>query len=453
MPIVKSASSAGAIGGYRHAKSRFKIPHLRWWILGLLFVVTILNYLNRQTLSILAPILTDEFHLSNQGYAFIVNAFLISYTLIQPVSGFFVDWIGTRWGFTLMFIWWSAATLLHRWARGVRSLACFRFLLGVGQAGNWPGATKAIAEWFPNRERAAAMGIFNAGSSTGALLAPPLIALVALRFGWRKAFVIVSTGGLFWVVLWLILYRKPEQHPAIHEDELRLITNDPDRLSPTNQRKISWTELLRYREAWGLVLTRVITDPVWWFYIFWWRQYLKHERGFTMAMIGLFAWIPFLSADLGCIVGGWFSDFLIRRGSSLDRSRKITLIASSLLTVTPLLLFCVHTSFMTVVAITIATFGVQSYGTLVLTVPADLFPSDVVASVSGISGFGAGLGGVVFTYLIGFLLDHFSYGPAFVLVALLSPLGYVVFRTFVPCVQGLPDHASAGFSRSYEASQ
>jgi ACS family hexuronate transporter-like MFS transporter len=231
MSTVNPPSFAEAGEGSRRPKSRFKIPHLRWWIAGMLFLVAVLNYIDRQTLSIVSPILIDEFHLSNQDYAFVVNAFLLTYGLMQILGGIFVDRIGTRWGFTIMFIWWSVATLLQRWTRGARSLALCRFLLATGQGGTWPGATKVTAEWFPNPERATAMGIFTAGSSTGALLAPPLIVFLALRFGWREAFTLVSMGGLFWVFLWLILYRKPGQHPALHEDEFRLITSDPEQSS------------------------------------------------------------------------------------------------------------------------------------------------------------------------------------------------------------------------------
>jgi ACS family hexuronate transporter-like MFS transporter len=417
--------------------NRFTVPNLRWIILALLFLVTVLNYVDRQALSVLAPFLRDEFHMSNEDYAFIVTAFLVSYTIMQAVSGVIVDRVGTRWGFVLMFVWWTLATILHRWAKGVRSLALFRFLLGMGEAGNWPAAAKAIAEWFPRRERAFAMGIFNAGSGTGALVAPPLIAYVTLRYGWRDAFVVVGLGGSVWLLAWLVLYRRPEEHPAIGSDELALIVDDPDHQIAVQAPRIPWLQLLRSREVWGLILARWLTDPVWWFYIFWLPEYLRRERGFTLATIGLLAWVPFLAADVGCIVGGWTSDYFIRHGWSIDKARKVVLAVSALLTADALLVVHTKSSIFAIVLISVATFGVQSWGTLLLAMPADLFPSNVVASVSGLSGMGAGVGGVLFTLLTGYLLDHFSYKPVLVLAAALHPVGLLVLLLAIPHIRQL----------------
>jgi MFS transporter, ACS family, aldohexuronate transporter len=426
---------------------RFKIPNLRWWIVGLLFLSTVLNYIDRQTLSILAPVLEDQFHMSNQDYAFVVNAFLISYTVMQAVSGVVLDWLGTRWGLALMFIWWSVAAALHRWAQGPRSLALFRFLLGMGEAGNWPGAVKAIAEWFPYNERGLAMGIFNAGSSTGALLAPPLIAFMALRYGWRDAFFVIAAGGMIWVVFWLALYYRPEKHPAIEPRELQLIQQDPDHQKEIKEAKIPWSRLFRYREVWGIVLARWLTDSVWWFYVFWLPEFLKTQQGFSLKMIGLFAWIPFLTADLGCIVGGWISDALTKKGFSLDAARKIVLAFSALLTVAAVLVPYTHSSAAVIILISIATLGVQSWGTLLLTLPADIFPSNIVASVSGLSGFGAGVGGVLFTFLTGFLIDHFSYKPVLTLAAFMHPLGFIVLILLIPKIRHIgPANSQPGTS-------
>ncbi|MGD0010747.1 MAG: MFS transporter [Terriglobia bacterium] len=417
--------------------SRSKIPNLRWWILGLLFLVTMLNYVDRQTLSVLAPFLRDEFHMTNAEYAFVVNAFLVSYTLMQAVSGIMLDRLGTRWGFAVMFIWWSLASLLHRWARGVRSLALFRFMLGMGEAGNWPGAVKAIAEWFPSRERAVATGIFNAGACTGAVLAPPLIAFVTLHlhFGWRDTFFVISAGGLVWLVFWLALYYKPEQHPAIKSAEMQMLRNDPGYVLGTDAVKIPWAMLIGYREVWAVIIARFLTDPVWWFYVFWLPEYLKRERGFTLAMIGHLVWIPFLSSDLGCIVGGWFSDYLVRRNMSTDAARKIVLALSAVLTVDTLLVFNSEGATVPIILISVATFGIGSWGTLLLTIPTDLFPSNVVASVSGLSGFGAGVGGVMFMFLTGYLLDHFSYKSVLIIASLLHPVGFLTLVALLPKIR------------------
>lgn len=408
---------------------------LRWWVVGLLFCVTVLNYVDRQTLSVLAPVLRDEFRMSNGDYAFVVNAFLIAYTVMQAASGAFLDWIGTKWGFAIMFLWWSAATFLHRFARGARSLACFRFLLAMGEAGNWPAAAKAIAEWFPEKERGSAMGIFNAGSSTGALLAPPLIAFTALRLGWRNAFVVISLGGLTWLLLWVSTYRTPSTAPSLK------LPDEVDAGEGTSHAftrpKIQWLSLFAYREMWGIFLARAVTDAVWWFYIFWLPEYLKHDRGFTLTMIGRFAWIPFLTADLGCLAGGWCSDLLMRRGLSLNGGRKVVLAVSALMTFAGWFVHSTNSVATAMALIAVATFGVQSWGTLLLTLPADIFPSEVVASVSGLSGFGAGAGGVVSTFFVGYLLDKFSYKPVFALMATMHPLGFLVLLAFIPVIRPL----------------
>jgi MFS transporter, ACS family, hexuronate transporter len=416
--------------------SAHRFPRLRWWVVTLLFFVTVLNYVDRQTLSVLAPVLRDEFRMSNTDYAFVLNAFLISYTVMQAVSGAFLDWIGTKWGFAVMFVWWSVATFLHRFARGARSLALFRLLLGMGEAGNWPGATKAIAEWFPANERGSAMGIFNAGSSTGALLAPPLIAFTTLRLGWRNAFVVISLGGMAWLVFWLLTYRKPSAADSVQlaGDALAAQTKSQALTKP----RISWLSLLAYREVWGIFLARAIGDPVWWFYIFWLPEYLKRDRGFSLSMIGLFAWIPFLTADLGCLAGGWCSDLLMHYGLSLNRARKTVFALSALLACSAAWLVPFTASSATALAlIAVATLGVQGWGTLLLTLPADIFPSEVVASVSGLTGFGAGAGGVVSTFVVGYLLDKFSYRPVLTLMASMHPIGFLVLIALIPTIRPL----------------
>jgi MFS transporter, ACS family, hexuronate transporter len=413
-----------------------RLPQRRWWILVLLFSVTVLNYVDRQTLSVLAPFLRDEFHMTNEDYAFIVNAFLVSYTVMQAVSGAFLDRIGTRWGFAVMFVWWSTATFLHRFARGVRSLACFRFLLGMGEAGNWPGAAKAIAEWFPEEERGVAMGIFNAGSGTGALVAPPLIAFTTIHLGWRNAFAVISAGGMFWLFFWLLQYRKPRmQYPPASSSSVFDPAHPESLATRPLKAKIPWLSLLSYREMWGIFLARAVTDSVWWFYVFWLPEYLRRERGFTLEMIGLFAWIPFLTADLGCVLGGWSSDLLMRHGFSLNSGRKIILAASALLTSAALFVPSSVSAASALALVALATFGVQSWGTLLLALPADLFPSEVVASVSGLSGFGAGAGGVFFTFLTGYMLDKFSYKPVLMLAAAMHPLGFLVLISLIPTIR------------------
>ena len=409
-----------------------KGPYFKWWVAILLFLVTVLNYIDRQTLSVLAPVIREEFGMSNQDYSYIIMSFQLAYMIMQSGSGAIFDRIGTRWGFALIFVWWSMSTILHGWARGVKSFMAFRFMLAAGEAGNWPGAAKTIAEWFPPRQRSFAMGIFNTGSSTGALIAPPLIAWITTLYGWQWTFVLIGGGGLFWLVLWLGTYPgtppptprdKPlPGEPVEVEEVCEEVAPAPQALAP----KIPWLHLLRYRQVWGLVLARFLSDPVWWFYVFWLPNYLSNERGLSLLEIGALAWIPFLAADAGCLVGGGMGSLLMSQGWSTNKARRTVMITSACMMSGAV--FVVQTDSLAVVIglISLATFAHQSWSTNMLTLPADLFPSNVVASVSGLSGTGAAFGGLLFTLLTGYLVDTVSYAPVFALAALLHPIAAVV---------------------------
>ena len=398
-------------------------PLFRWWVISLLFFVTVLNYVDRQTLSVLAPLIREEFGMSNQDYSYILMSFQLAYLVAQSGSGVIFDRIGTRWGFSLIFLWWSLATVMHGWAQGVKSFAIFRFMLGAGEAGNWPGGIKAIAEWFPPRQRSFAMGIFNSGSSTGALIAPPLIAWVTLRYGWRMAFVIVGSVGLVWLVLWLGTYPRIAPKQQSYREEGSEVGVAALRVDTP---KIPWLQLLRYRQVWGLVLARFLADPIWWFYVFWLPSYLSSERGLSLLEIGALAWIPFLAGDAGCLLGGGIGSLLMRLGWSADKARRGVMVTSALLMSPAALVVHVESLAISIALISLATFAHQSWSTNMLTLPADFFPSNVVASVSGLSGTGAAFGGFVFTYLTGFLVDNYSYEPVFALAAIFHPIAAVV---------------------------
>ncbi len=407
-----------------------KGPHFRWWVAFLLFLVTVLNYIDRQTLSVLAPGIREEFGMSNQDYSYIIMSFQCAYMIMQSGSGAIFDRIGTRWGFALIFLWWSMSTMLHGWARGVKTFAVFRFMLAAGEAGNWPGAAKTIAEWFPPRQRSFAMGIFNTGSSTGAAIAFPLVALITTHYGWEWTFVIIGGGGLFWLVLWLGTYPgsppptpRDEPLPGEPVEEIREeVAEAPQALAP----KIPWLHLLRHRQVWGLVLARFLSDPVWWFYVFWLPNYLSNERGLSLLEIGALAWIPFLAADAGCLVGGGMGSLLMSRGWSANKARRTVMITSAFMM--PGAAFVVEAESLAVAIglVSLATFAHQSWSTNMLTLPADLFPSNVVASVSGLSGTGAAFGGLLFTLLTGYLVGTVSYAPVFSLAAILHPIAAVV---------------------------
>jgi ACS family hexuronate transporter-like MFS transporter len=403
------------------------MSHLRWWIAALLFLATVINYVDRQTLSVLAPVLRDEFGLSNTDYSRIVSAFMFAYLIMQTGSGRLMDWLGTRRGFALCIVWWSVAAMLHATARSAVQFGVFRFLLGLGEAGNWPGAVKAISEWFPVRERAFAIGFFNSGSTLGAVIAPPLVAWLALTYGWRNAFVITGSLGFFWLILWLLIYRHPREHRWLRKNELELIESGQE--TSHIAEKIRWHELFGYRQLWGLVLARVFADPVWWFYIFWLPEYLKRERDFSLAMIGYSVWIPFLTADLGCLFGGWISGHLVRRGVGTLRARKAVMLLSALVMMSGIPAVMTKDATMAIALISLATFAYAIWSTNMLTLPADLFPQRIVASVSGLSGTGAAAGGLVFTLIVGAVVDHFSYLPVFIAAGTmpLVAFGFIVW--------------------------
>src|SRR3954451_8693259 len=268
---------------------------MRWVRIPLAFWATVVNYLDRQTLSVAAPVLTEQFGMSNTSYSRVVFAFLLAYTIMNGVSGPLIDRLGTRAGYGLCMLWWSASSVLHAFATGPVSLGFFRFLLGMGEAGNWPGAVKVVAEWFPEKERALASGIFNSGSSIGAILAPPIVAFLLLRLGWRWAFVLVGLAGFLWLAVWWPIYRTPK---AISESEV---------LPPVPTR-----ELFRSRFVWSFTISKIFMDPAWYFYVFWFPQYLKTDRHFDMAAIGTYAWMPFFVAGLGNVFGGLLSRFLVK---------------------------------------------------------------------------------------------------------------------------------------------
>lgn len=391
------------------------IARLRWWIVWTLFFSTVINYIDRQTLSVLAPVITKQFQMSHQDYSHIVSAFQIAYAGMWLLGGVLIDVIGTRRGLVLAMLWWSVASMLPSLANSVRSFSVFRFLLGMGEGCNWPGASKTVAEWFPARERGLAVAIFDSGSSVGAVLAPPFVVWVAGAFGWRIAFLTSGLLGFVWLIPWLFFYRPLRAHPRLGEAERALIESGRDAPVLAGRLGISrWLGLLKSRNVWGIVLGRSLTDPIWWFYVFWLPQYLSDARGFSLKEIGAFAWIPFLAADIGNFTGGFASGFLIKRGMPVLRARKWVCVLSSLPVLAGIPAALTHSAGWALALISLATWGYASWSTMGLTFPSDLFPQDVVATVTGLSGLGAGLISTLFTLAVGVLVDKFSYFPAFV---------------------------------------
>ena len=372
----------------------------RWLMISLAFWATAINYLDRQTLSVAAPVLRDQFHMSNTEYARVLFAFMLAYTIMNGISGPLIDRLGTRLGYGLCIAWWSAAAFLHTFARGAMSLGVFRFLLGIGEAGNWPGGVKVVAEWFPERERALACGIFNSGSAVGAILAPPIVVYIIAKLGWPAAFAIVGLTGFVWLAVWWPVYHTPAGRVAGG--------------AGADSGLVPVAQLLRSRFVLAFTFSKIFLDPVWYFYIFWFPEYLKRARQFDMAAIGAYSWIPFAVAGLGNFAGGFVAGILLRRGLSVTVVRKasVTLFAALMLSAIPAVL--ARDAWVSIAMVSIAMFGYTGSLANMLSMPADVFPGGAVASVYGLASMGSGFGGMLFTLITGWVVDHYSYVPVFI---------------------------------------
>ncbi|HKC65551.1 MAG TPA: MFS transporter [Pyrinomonadaceae bacterium] len=434
----------------------FQVPGLRWWIIGLVFLATVINYIDRQTIAILSTVIRADLALSNEQYALINAWFLLAYTISQSLSGKIYDRVGTRKGFSFSIVIWSVAAMMTSLARGLRSLSLFRFLLGTGEAGNWPGAAKVSAEWFPVKERALALAIFNSGATVGAVLSPPLIVWLNFNYGWHSTFLITGTLGFFWLVLWLFVYHTPERHRWLRPEEFDYIRKGQrvgdetleevvkDEIEAPSVEVIAksappgdleeeriprWRELLRYREVWAIVLMRFLVDPVWWLFVIWLPEYLQKARGFSLKDVGSFAWLPYLTAGIGSLLGGWASGYLIGRGWSVNRARKSVMLIAALLMPMGILAVRVADPMMALALICVVTFAFQVWINNLQVLPSDYFPDKAVASVAGLGGTGAGISSLIFTLATGWVVDHFSYTPIFTVAGLFGPLGAVVLFT------------------------
>ncbi len=407
------------------------IRKLRWWIGGMLFASTVINYIDRQTLSTLAPFLKKDFGWTNSDYADLVIAFRIAYSFGQTLFGRLHDRIGTRQGLTISVIWYSIASMLTALASGWKSFAGFRFLLGAGESGNWPAATKAVGEWFPKRERGWATALFDSGSSIGGAIAPFLIAPIYFRWGWRPAFIIPGILGFFWLIAWRKLYYPPESHPRISPEERQEILLDREEdQAESNALRPSWIELLRLRQTWGTIVARAFTDPIWFFIADWFAIYLV-ARGFD-AETALFAfWIPFLAADLGNFFGGGVSSWLIKRGWPVGRARKAVVVFGA--AGMTLLIPTIFTSNLWAIAalFAVSTFAYASFSTMAIVFAPDLFQNEAVATVSGMSGTAAGVGTIVATKLIGYVADHYSFAPIMIGASVIPVIGAILVLLLV----------------------
>jgi ACS family hexuronate transporter-like MFS transporter len=414
------------------------VKNLRWWIAGLLALATALNYLDRQSFPVVVGEIRNEIPLTNEQYGRLTSLFLLAYAIMYAGGGRIMDWLGTRVGYAVMIVWWSAANVLTGTATSVFGLGFFRFLLGLGEGGGFPGSGKAVAEWFPPRERSLAFGIFNTGSSVGAVIAPPLIALIVSVLGWRWVFFITGSIGFLWAWIWLKLYQPPGRNRFISDAEREYITTALASGSPSGAGgappAIGWLNLFGYRQVWGLMAAKFLTDSAWYFYIFWLPKYLGDVRHLNIKEIGYFAWIPFAFAGAGSLSGGWLSSFLIRRNFSLNVARKIALGVSAALMPVSLLIVASPLSF-AILFFSAAMFAHQFWSSNVQTLPADIFPANVVGSVEGLLGSAGSFGGMLFGLLVGRLVEHHGYSPAFVMAGVFHPLAFILILAVVKRIE------------------
>jgi ACS family hexuronate transporter-like MFS transporter len=401
----------------------------RWRICALLLAATTINYVDRQVLGVLAPFLQEQIGWNEIEYGYIVTAFQGAYAIGLLGAGVVIDRFGTRIGYAIAISVWSVAAMSHALAAGVMSFAAARFALGLGEAGNFPAAIKAVAEWFPRRERALAAGIFNSGSNIGAIVAPLVVPVVATTWGWQAAFLCTGALSATWLVVWLLTYRTPDEQPALSAVERAHIDSDP----PEPAARVSWTQLLRHRQAWAFVAAKFMTDPIWWFFLFWLPKFLHAEYGLTLLGLGLPLIAIFVAADVGSIAGGWLAGRLIKRGWSVNRARKSAMAACALAVVPIVLAANAANLWLAVALIGLATAGHQGWSANVFTLASDMFPRHAVASVVGIGGFAGAVGGMLIANFTGFLLQATgSYAPVFVMAGSAYVLALAVVHALAP---------------------
>ncbi len=413
-----------------------KVKNFRWWTAGLLALATALNYLDRQSFPVLVGEINKEIPITDERFGQLTFLFLLAYSIMYAGGGRIIDWLGTRTGYAAMIVWWSLANCLMGTVSSVLGLGVFRFLLGMGEGGGFPGSAKAVAEWFPAKQRAMAFGVFNAGSAVGAVIAPPLIALIVTRLGWRWVFYLTGGVGLLWAIVWLKVYRLPANSPFVTDEERNLIesAHAVEHASHTDGPPLPWASFFRITEVQGLMVAKFLTDAAWFFFIFWLPKYLGDVRHLDIKQIGYYAWIPYAFAGAGSLVAGMLSSFLLHRNFSVNQTRKIALGVSAALLPVSCFIVAAPLSFAIVFYSTVM-FGHQCFSAIVQTLPTDLFPPKVVGSVGGLLGSAGSFGAMLFNLLVGWLVEKHGYGPAFLIAGLLHPLAFVIILMTVKRIQ------------------
>ena len=422
-----------------------KLKNYRWWIVGLLAVITAINYLDRQNFPLVYAEIKNTIAISDSQYGLLSSLFLLTYGTMYAIGGRIIDSLGSKIGYVIFVIWWSVANILNGLVSSVLGLGFARFLLGAGEGGAFPASAKVISEWMPKKERSTAFGIFNTGSSIGAIIAPLLILLIVNSLGsWRWTFIIFGLFGVLWVFFWMKMFSLPDKSKYITEEEKKYIHDDhinEGKIEESGkQQKVSWSKLLKIRKLWGLLTIKFLTDSAWFFFIFWLPKYLNDIRGLDIQGIGKYAWIPYAFAAGGSLIGGWLSSFLIKKHVSLDTSRKIALgISAAML---PASLFITSTSsvLFAIFFFGIAMMGHQFWSTIVQTLSVDIFPSKVVGTVSGLMGCIGTYGAMIFSLIIGFLIQSQGYTPAFIISGILHPISFVLVFLIIKKIE--PIHVS-----------
>jgi ACS family hexuronate transporter-like MFS transporter len=422
--LVGSSVSAMQVVGER-------IGHYRWLICAMLFFATTINYIDRQVLGILA---TDQTFKTAIGwneaqYGYVNTAFQGAYALGLLIVGRLMDRFGTRKGFSFAIIFWSVAAMCHALARSAFGFGTARFFLGLGEAGNFPASIKTVAEWFPKKERALATGVFNSGSNVGAIVAPLVVPFIAVNYGWQWAFVITGTIGFIWLIFWLLIYRRPEEHPKLQAAELAHIQSDP----PDATTKIPWASLLKYRQTWAFAVGKFLTDPIWWVYLFWLPKFLNSNYGLNITQIGLPLVVIYVTADIGSIGGGWLSSTLINRGWAVNKARKVTMLICAVAVVP--IMFAAQASqlWVAVGLVALAAAAHQGWSANIFTMTSDMFPRRAVGSVVGIGGMAGSIGGMLIATTVGLILQYtHSYVPIFLIAGSAYLVALAVIHALVP---------------------
>lgn len=406
-----------------------KISNYRWRILFFLFFATTINYIDRQIIGILAPELQHYFGWTEKDYGFITMSFQTAYAIGLLISGVFLDKMGTKVGYFIAMFVWSFASSLHGFANSVLNFSLMRFLLGIGQSFNFPAAVKVVTEWFPKRERALATGIFNTGSNFGAIISPLVIPILAINLGWKLTFVISGGIGIVWLIFWYLMYNRPEMNKNVSEQEKEYILQDNYEI----ENKISWKKIILYKQTFGICISRFVTDPIWWFFLFWLPKFLNSKFNVNLSNIGLPLIFIYVLSIIGSLTGGWLSSFLIKRNWNPVTARKFTIFIMALLVIPVFFASIVNNLWIAIILIGLATFAHQGYAANIFTIVSDVFPKNSVGTVVGLSGFAGALGGIFFAGITGFILEYTqSYYPIFVIASIAYMICWLSLKLFVP---------------------